>query len=74
MATPGLGKVALEWNNNDLEDGLGYNMYRMEHINDSTLTEPVLINSSLITDTLYTDFSVIPNKRYYYYSTFASSI
>lgn len=67
MATPGLGKVALEWNNNDLEDGLGYNMYRMEHINDSTLTKPVLINNSLITDTLYTDFSVIPNKRYYYY-------
>ena len=67
MATPGLGKVALEWNDNDLEDGLGYNMYRMEHINDSTLTNPILINNSLITDTLYTDFSVIPNKRYYYY-------
>lgn len=67
MATPGLGKVALEWNHNDLEDGLGYNMYRMEHINDSTLTQPVIINSSLITDTLYTDFSVAPNKKYYYY-------
>lgn len=67
MATQGLGKVKLEWNNNDLEDGLGYNMYRMEHINDSTLTEPVLINSTLITDTLYTDFSVTPNKKYYYY-------
>jgi len=67
MATPGLGKVALEWNDNDLEDGLGYNMYRMEHINDSTLTEPVIINSSLITDTLYSDFSVVPNKKYYYY-------
>ena len=67
MATPGLGKVALEWNHNDLEDGLGYNMYRMEHINDSTLTEPVIINSSLITDTLYSDFSVVPNKKYYYY-------
>ncbi len=67
MATPGLGKVELEWNDNDLEDGLGYNMYRMEHINDSTLTQPVIINNSLITDTLYTDYSVVPNKRYYYY-------
>ena len=67
MATPGLGKVALEWNDNDLDDGLGYNMYRMEHINDSTLTEPVIINSSLITDTLYSDFSVVPNKKYFYY-------
>lgn len=67
MATPGLGKVELEWNDNDLEDGLGYNMYRMEHINDSTLTQPVIVNSSLITDTLYTDFNVVPNKKYYYY-------
>lgn len=67
MSTAGLGKVKLEWNNNDLADGLGYNMYRMEHINDSTLTEAVMINPTLITDTLYTDFAVTPNKKYYYY-------
>jgi subtilisin family serine protease len=67
MASPGLGKVDLEWNNNDLEDGLGYNMYRMEQINDSTLSQPVMINSMLITDTLYTDYAVIPNKKYFYY-------
>lgn len=66
MATPGLGKVKLEWNNNDLADGLGYNLYRMEHINDSTLTDPVMINASLINDTLYTDYSVVPNIKYYY--------
>jgi subtilisin family serine protease len=67
LATQGLGKVKLEWNNSGLEDGLGYNMYRMEHINDSTLTAPILVNSTMITDTLYTDFSVVPNKKYYYY-------
>jgi subtilisin family serine protease len=67
MATAGLGKVKLEWNNNDLVDGLGYNMYRMEQINDSTLSSPVMVNPTLITDTLYTDFSVTPNKKYYYY-------
>ncbi len=67
MAMPGLGKVKMEWNNSALADGLGFNMYRMEHINDSTLTPPLLINKSLIADTLYTDFSVIPNKKYYYY-------
>jgi len=67
MATAGLGKVNLEWNNNKLADGLGFNMYRMEHINDSTLTKPALINKTLIADTLYTDFAVIPNKKYYYY-------
>jgi len=66
-ATAGLGKVNLEWNNSDLADGLGYNMYRMLHINDSTLTVPVMINSSLIADTVYTDFNVTPNKKYYYY-------
>jgi len=67
MATAGLGKVKMEWNNNDLVDALGFNMYRMENINDSTLTKPILINQTLITDTLYTDFNVIPNKKYYYF-------
>jgi subtilisin family serine protease len=67
MATAGLGKVNLEWNNSNLNDGLGFNMYRMEHINDSTLSVPEIINTSLIADTLYTDYSVIPNKKYYYY-------
>lgn len=38
MATPGLGKVELEWNNNevDFEDFLGYNMYR--YVYDTVLT------------------------------------
>ncbi|HPT32736.1 MAG TPA: hypothetical protein PLW67_12890, partial [Prolixibacteraceae bacterium] len=67
MATPGLGKVALEWNDADLEDGLGYNIYRMEQINDSTLSLPVMINSTLIADTLYTDYTVTSNKKYFYY-------
>jgi len=67
QATPGLGRVDLEWNENDLDDGLGYNMYRMEHINDSTLSEPVMVNSTLIADTLFTDYNVVPNQKYFYY-------
>ena len=67
QAKPGLGKVNLEWNNSGLTDLMGFNMYRMEHVNDTTLTNPVLVNTSLITDTLYTDFSGIPNKKYYYF-------
>lgn len=67
QAYPGLKKVNLEWNNTDLQDGLGYNMYRMEQINESTLSTPILINNSLIIDTLYTDFSVTPNEKYFYY-------
>ena len=70
QATAGLGKVNLEWSNpspEDVPDLLGYNMYRLEHITDTTLTEPVMINSTLISDTLFTDFNVVPNKKYYYY-------
>ncbi len=67
MATPGLGRIKLEWNNSKLQDGLGFNMYRMEKLNDTVLTSPILINSTLIIDTLYTDFAVTPNKKYYYY-------
>lgn len=67
IASPGLGKINLEWNNSGIEDLLGFNMYRFQNITDSTFTNPVLINSNLITDTLYTDFNVLPNVRYYYY-------
>ena len=86
MATPGLGKVELEWNNNevDFEDFLGYNMYR--YVYDSVLTnyhyqsgvgyvydtvwmpvDSIQLNTSLIQDTLFTDYDVVPGQRYYYY-------
>lgn len=86
MATPGLGKVDLEWNNNevDFEDFLGYNMYR--YVYDSVLTnyhyqsgvgyvydtvwmpvDSIQLNTSLIQDTLFTDYDVVPGQRYYYY-------
>lgn len=86
MATPGLGKVDLEWNNNegDFEDYLGYNMYR--YVYDSVPTnwhydenwnwvcdsiwaptDSIQLNTSLVQDTLFTDYDVIPGKRYYYY-------
>ena len=85
MATPGLGKVDLEWNNNevDFDDFLGYNMYRFNY--DSLLvnphwqsgnyvydtiwgpTDPIMLNTELVQDTLFTDYNVTPGKRYYYY-------
>ena len=87
MATPGLGKVDLEWNNNevDFDDFLGYNMYR--YIYDSVIiaahydenwnwieadtvfapTDTVRLNTSLIQDTLFTDYDVTPGQRYYYF-------
>jgi len=39
----------------------------MEQINDSTLSSPILINPTLIIDTLYTDYAVTHNKKYFYY-------
>jgi hypothetical protein len=68
MATPGMGKVNLEWSSPDefVDDLLGYNMYRYTFITDSTTTDTLLINSTMITDTLYTDFDVIPGTSYFY--------
>jgi hypothetical protein len=70
MATPGLGKVELEWSNNevDFEDFLGYNMYRYTIVD--TLghhSDTLMLNTSLIQDTLFTDYNVEPGIRYYYY-------
>jgi len=67
QAKAGLGKVSLEWNNAGLKDLMGFNMYRMENKTDTTLTKPALVNTTLITDTTYTDFSGTPNKKYYYF-------
>ncbi len=65
-AYPGLGKIQLEWNNTGLTDLLGFNMYRFTNLTDTTYTNPVLINQELITDTLYTDYDVVPGQKYYY--------
>lgn len=65
-ATAGLGKVTLEWEAPELTDILGYNLYRFTNITDSTYTEPILLNPALVIDTTYTDFNVVPGRRYYY--------
>ncbi|MFZ4707946.1 MAG: S8 family serine peptidase, partial [Bacteroidales bacterium] len=67
IAQAGIGKVDLEWNNAGIEDLLGFNMYRFKNLTDTTYSDPVLINTTLITDTVYTDFAVIPNEHYWYY-------
>ncbi len=66
-ATPGIGKVALEWHEpDDLPTLLGYNMYRFHHITDTTFSDTTLVNTNLVNDTLFTDFSVNPLQKYYY--------
>jgi hypothetical protein len=66
IATPGIGKVDLEWPPAGTEDVLGYNLYRCYKVNDTTFSDTLRINTNLITDTLYTDFDVIPDTTYYY--------
>jgi len=86
QATPGIGKVDLEWNNQETsyEDFLGFNLYRYQYeyelgeeyydselgwVSDTiwTPTDTLRINPSLLQDTTYTDYNVIPGVRYYYY-------
>ncbi len=82
QATPGIGKVDLEWNDQEVnyEDFLGFNIYRYQY--DSIIhrdswgriidtvwgcTDTIRLNNVLIQDTTFTDFNVIPGERYYYY-------
>ncbi len=66
-ATPGIGKVDLEWfEPDDLPTLLGYNMYRFHHLTDTTFSDTTMVNSSLVNDTLFTDFNVNPLQKYYY--------
>ena len=67
-ATPGIGKVELKWENDStyFNDHLGWNMYRYQK-NERGNTDTILINKEMITDTVFTDFDVVPGERYYYY-------
>ncbi|MDR1346566.1 MAG: S8 family serine peptidase [Bacteroidales bacterium] len=68
MATPAMGKINLEWEKPEgyFDDLLGYNMYRYVWVTDSTTSDTLMINTSLLSDTLYTDFDVMPGKTYGY--------
>lgn len=87
QATAGIGKIDLEWNDQEVNyaDFLGFNLYRFQY--DSLLTnrhysseaggyiydtvwgptDTILLNKTLLQDTLYTDFDVVPGERYYYF-------
>lgn len=86
QATPGIGKVDLEWNDQEVnyDDFLGFNIYRYNY--DSILTnrhyvsgtgyvydtvwgptDTIRLNQTLVQDTMFTDFDVVPGERYYYY-------
>jgi len=73
IATPGIGKVHLEWPYIDSLNTLGYNMYRFAKITDTIFSDTIKINSELINDTLYFDYAVSPETEYRYMYTMLST-
>lgn len=69
QATPGIGKIDLEWNNQEMlvDDFLGFNMYRYKMDTAGNIYDSIQVNTSLIQDTMFTDFNVVPGERYYYF-------
>jgi len=69
VAEAGLGKVSLTWEEQDdnVDDILGYNLYRYQVVNDSTTTDTIRINEQLVTDTTFVDYNVVPWQTYCYY-------
>ncbi len=66
IANADIGKVDLEWPVANSSDVLGYNMYRFEALTDTTFNDTLLINNVLITDSVYTDFNILPDVTYFY--------
>ena len=77
FAAGGLGKIDLEWlapSTDEIEDALGYNMYRYEVDADGVESEPIQLNESLIiedsdettTGIYYSDFDVTEGETYFY--------
>jgi len=77
FATPGLGKIVLEWevpSEDDVSDVLGYNMYRYQVDGDGNESDPTKINESLIvedtdestTGVYFSDFDVVEGETYFY--------
>jgi len=69
IATPGISKVTLGWPVETGTDVLGYNFYRFQMENGYPIGDTLLINESLVTDSLYIDFEVLPDETYYYMFT-----
>lgn len=78
MAEAGLGRVHLTWNaidTVDVEDVMGYNVYRYTMNEDMIASDTLRVNPDLIMlpDGVYegslefTDYDVVPGTAYYYY-------
>jgi len=77
FAAGGLGKIDLEWvapSADDLDDVLGYNMYRYQVDADGVESEPEKLNETLIiedtdpstTGVYFSDYAVLEGETYFY--------
>ena len=77
FATPGLGEITLEWTappTTDIDDVLGYNMYRYQIDENGNETEVSKINDTLIIEDSddstsginFTDYNVVEEQTYFY--------
>ena len=62
VATPVSGGVRIDWQPNDELDIAGYRLYR--RLNDNPVYDS--LNTTLLTDTTYTDYPLSGANRYYY--------
>jgi len=73
IAQAGDGRVDLSWHKPEMVDLMGYNMYRYNQLTDTTFSDTVLVNTSMITDTTYTDYKVENGVTYFYMYTAIST-
>ena len=77
FAAGGLGKIDLEWvapSTDELDDVLGYNMYRYQIDADGVESEPEKLNETLIiedtdpstTGVYFSDYAVLEGETYFY--------
>ncbi len=70
-AETGIGKVTLTWENQDenIDDILGFNLYRYQMDTLNNKIDSLRLNTSLIDNstTEFVDYDVTPGETYYYY-------
>jgi hypothetical protein len=77
FASGGLGKIDLEWiapSADEIDDALGYNMYRYQVDTDGVESDPEKLNEALIvedtdestTGVYFTDYNVVEGETYFY--------
>jgi subtilisin family serine protease len=66
MADGDVGKINLEWDKPEDDGWLGFNVYRFIQKDSVTWGDTVKVNSNLVLDSVFTDYTVIPDSNYFY--------